>query len=283
MRQTFSVQLGAFMDALGMSEEPMGLMYTDRRPARGFTPRAQTPISQLAEQRAGQKDKAGEATMDWVSCMLGKLRRARRKKAPAYFDQEHYGCQGAAFFMGFKPWYEPFEPALVSTGIPGKFPGERYADSPETGKRFYDNFEPPAASGPVLIIQPLSLFREHEQPELVIMFPDFHPLIGLNALTVFLTGDMHAVRMPFGVGCCTVVSWPRKFLARGETCAVVGGYDINMIKYLKHGQLTYTVPYALFQSMVEKWPMAMPGTKAWKRLAPKRTKEAREGGPKRAG
>ncbi len=254
----FSEKMDEFLAALGLPEEPMGLVYTERRPEHGFTPRAQTPLSQLSRD--------GNGHINWNSCVLGKLRRARREKASAYFDEERYGCLGGAFFMGFKSWYEPFEPALLSTGIPGKIPGEHYVDSVESGERFYNDFEPPEATAPVLVIQPLSLFNEEERPELVIMFPDCKTLIGLNALTVFLTGDIHAVRMPFGVGCCTTISWPRKFMAQGKTCAVVGGYDINMIKYLKKGELTYTVPYGLFQNMVEKWHLAMPGTRAWKRL-----------------
>lgn len=257
----FSEQVDLFTAALGLPEEPLGLYYTDSRPAFGFSPRPQTPLSQLPKENDGN--------LNWTSCLLGKLRRARREKAPAFFDEERYGCSGGAFFMGFKPDYEPFEPALLSTGIPGKIPGERYVDSPETGERFYNDFQPLEASGPVLVAQALSLFQDEERPELVIMFPNRKSLIGLNALTVFLTGDMNAVKMPFGVGCCTTVCWPRKFLAQGKTCAVVGGYDINMIKYLKDGELIYTVPYGLFLNMVEKWHLAVPGTKPWGRLMDK--------------
>jgi len=128
----------ALMAALGTTEEPMGIFYTSEKPANGLCPRPQTPLHSLSEN--------GNGEINWNSCVLGKVRRARREKVPAYFDQEHYGCLGGAFFMGFKPCYESFEPALLSTGIPGKMTGEYYVDSPETGRRFYDGFEPPKAS-----------------------------------------------------------------------------------------------------------------------------------------
>ena len=254
----YTGKLRSFMDVLGIIEEPMGLFYTDKKPAAGFTPRKQVSLKLLPE--------ASDGEINWISCVLGIIRRARREKAPAYFNNEHYGCLGGAFFMGFKPYYEAFEPALLSTGIPGKMEGERYVDSPETGKAFYDAFEPPEATAPFLVIQPLSLFEKDEQPEHVIFFPNRKSMIGLNALTVFLTGDPDAVRIPFGMGCCGLITWPRKFLQQGKMRAVIGGFDINCLKYLKENELTYTVPFELFLEMLAKWPHSMLGTKAWKRV-----------------
>lgn len=259
-----SEKLELFMEALGITEEPMGIYYTDKTPATGFTPKKQISLSRLPEESDGE--------MNWISCVLGKIRRARREKAAAYFDQEHYGCLGGAFFMGFKSYYEDFEPSLLAAGIPGKMDGEQYVDSPEVGKAFYDAFKPPKATGSVLVIQPLSLFKENEQPELVVFFPDREAMIGLNALTVFLTSDPEAIQMPFGQGCCGLISWPRRLQQEGKTKAVIGAFDINCLKYLKNNELTYTIPFNLFLDMLEKWPRSLLGTKAWKRIKNSPTK-----------
>lgn len=248
----------AFLSALGLDEEPMGIFYTQNKPSTGFCPRPQTPLCRLSRESKGE--------VNWNSCVLGKVRRARREKAAAYFDQEHYGCLGGAFFMGLKPYYESFEPALLSTGIPGKMEGEHYVDSPETGKLFYEAFKPPQAPAPVLVIQPLSLFAKDQDPEIVVFFPDRNTMIGLNALTTFVTRSPDAIQMPFGVGCCTMISWPRKLLSQGKNQAVIGGFDLNCIKYLKKGEMTYAVPFALFKAMLELWPESVLGTRAWKRL-----------------
>ena len=253
-----SEKLKSFMEAIGIDEEPMGLFYTEDRPSKGFAPKAQMAIERLPEESDGG--------VNWSSCVLGKLRRARREKAAAYFDHEHYGCLGGAFFMGFKHYYEAFEPALLSTGIPGKMMGEQYVDSPETGRVFYESFKPPKATGPVLVIQPLSLFKKHEQPEIVIFFPNRKTLIGLNALTVYLTSDPEAVQVPFGMACCVMISWPRRFLSEGRTRAVIGGFDIHNLTYLKKNELTYAVPYELFLKMIDRWPESMLNTDAWKKI-----------------
>ena len=250
--------LAPFMGALGLDDAPLGIFYTDRKPASGFTPRPQKAI------RSDPGESDGE--INWTSCVLGKVRRARREKKAAYFDHTHYGCLGGAFFMGFKPYYEAFEPSLISTGIPGRFEGERYVDSPETGKAFYDGFEPPPATGRFLVIQPLNLFQGDDLPETVAFFPDRKTLIGLNALTTFVTRDPEAVRAPFGMGCCNLISWPRKLIRQGKQRAVIGCFDINCIKYLKREELTYVVPFDLFVKMVALWPDSMLGTRVWQRL-----------------
>ncbi len=248
----------SFMEALGLDEEPVGIFYTDKQPASGFAPKQQIALNRLP----GESD----GNVNWISCVLGKVRRARREKRAAWFDQEHYGCLGGAFFMGFKPFYEPFEPALLAAGIPGKMEGERYVDSAETGKAFYDAFAPPRADGRFLVIKPLSLFRDGEQPEIVVFFPDLQSMIGLNALTVFLTRDPDSVRVPFGMGCCAMISWPRNYRGRGKQRAVIGGFDVNCLKYLKKNELTYSVPFELYLKMAGMWPRSMLGTKVWKRL-----------------
>lgn len=249
--------LHALLDVLGMAEEPMGLFYTDTRPARGHAPKAQISLEKLSKEDTGE--------IHWNSCVLGKMRRARREQVPAYFDHEHYGCLGGAFFMGLKSHYAAFEPALISTGTEG-MEGERYVSSPEIGKAMYDGFQPPEATDACMVIQPLQLFGEREHPEIVVFFPDRAAMIGLNALTVFLTGDPDAVRMPFGMGCCSLVSWPRRYRAEGKMRAVISGFDINCLKYLKQNELTYAVPFELFLEMLEKWPESMLGTRAWKRI-----------------
>ncbi len=88
----FRKKMLSLMTALGLTEEPMGLFYTDQKPTTGYTPKAQTPLNRLESNEE----------INWTSCALMKIRMARRKKAAAYFDQEHYGCLGGAFFMGFK-------------------------------------------------------------------------------------------------------------------------------------------------------------------------------------
>lgn len=246
--------LKLFMEVLGLEEEPMGIHYTDKKPDEGYCPKEQIHLKTLAREPNGM--------LNWNACILAKVKIARVRKSVAYFDESHYGCLGGAFFMGFKKTYEPFEPQLISTGIPGQIEGERYLKSPEEGRRFYDAFKPPPASGSHLVVQPITRY-EKERPELVVFFVQNETLVGLNALTVFLTGEMNAVQTPFGVGCCGMISWPRKFLGEKKTRAVIGCFDVICRRYMKRNELTYTVPYDLFIQMVNQWKESVIGTKLW--------------------
>lgn len=252
--EEFRNNLENFLEALGLEEEPMGLYYTDEKPVEGFSPKRQASVKD-------QKDSDNE--MNWLSCVLSKVRRARLEKSAAYFDHEHYGCPGGAFIMGFKDTYAEYEPYLISTGIPGKMKGEQYVRSPEIGRQFYEAFNPPRASGRYLVIKPLSLFKKNERPETVSFFVNNEILCGLHGLAVFVTSDINAVQMPFGVGCCTLVSWPRIFSQKGEKKAVVGGFDATCRKYFRKDEISFSVPFELFLDMLQEWPQSVLSSIYW--------------------
>ncbi len=252
----FNKKLNIFMDELGLKEEPMGLFYSDKKPDKGFSPKQQTSLSKF--------EKEPDCNLNFLSCVMAKVKIARRQKTAAFFDESHYGCPGGAYFMGFKKDYEEFELNLISTGIPGQMEGERYVDSPETGRKFYEEFNPPAASAPYLVIKPLGQLN-NEEPELVTFFINNETLIGLNALTVFLTSDINAVYTPFGVSCCSMISWPRNLLKQGKTKAVIGCFDVTCRQYMNKDEVTYTIPYSLFLRMISEWQNSCISTTWWKR------------------
>ena len=256
----FKNDLKVFLDVLGLEEEPMGLYFTNKKPVKGFYPKRQT---------AADQQTSSSSEISWISCVLSKVRRARMEKSAAYFDNEHYGCLGGAFFMGFKKSYEEFEPFLLSTGIPGNLEGERYVKTPEVGQRFYETFDPPPASGKYLVIQPLSCFKKNERPELVVFFATNEIISGLHGLTVFLTSEIEAVQTPFGVGCCTLVSWPRKLLLKGEKKAIIGGFDATCRKYLRKDEVSFTISFELFLEMLDEWQESVLGTEYWSHVVKK--------------
>ncbi|HWQ10391.1 MAG TPA: hypothetical protein VN436_14825, partial [Holophaga sp.] len=90
--------LSGLCSALGLSEEPYGIVYTDAAPAAGFTPDPGPPLS-LDLERAGQVD--FREVFKNFSCVLGKLWLARKKRAAAWFEAACYGCPGGSFYLGF--------------------------------------------------------------------------------------------------------------------------------------------------------------------------------------
>ncbi len=91
-------RLTAFLEALGYSEQPFGMYYTETEPESGFVPKEGEPFSYEMEQR-GEVDFS--ALFRNFSCVMGQIRLARKKKTVAYFEASRFGCIGGSFYLGF--------------------------------------------------------------------------------------------------------------------------------------------------------------------------------------
>jgi uncharacterized protein (DUF169 family) len=252
--------LHGLLEALGGAEEPLGIFYTDTPPSAGSTPKAGTLPSAAAEAR-GEVDFG--ALFGNFSCVMGHVWRARRTRSAAYFDREHFGCLGGAFYLGFlKPQLEVIA-HYVSRGIPGVMEGERYLASPEEVRRFFELIDPRPAPARYCVFKPLSLFTEGEVPEVAVFFVRPEMLGGLHVLAAFVTGDPEVVASPFGADCSHVLTWPLHYLSRGHTKAVLGGFDPSARKYHRPDELSFAIPWGLFTEMVRRWPESFLTTHTW--------------------
>jgi uncharacterized protein (DUF169 family) len=249
-----------FLEILGLREEPLGLFYTPVAPAGGLAPQqAVLPTAEM--ETAGEVD--WETTWGNFSCIMGVLWRARKLGKPACFDQARFGCLGAAFFLGFlKPQLETIV-HYVSTGIPGVLEGECYLESPEVTRRFYETIDPRPAPAQFCVFKPLSQFAPEENPEVVIFFARAETIGGLNQLATFVTNDFEAVQSPFGAGCANIATWPLKYLERGQLKAVLGGWDPSDRRFLKPDEITFAVPYEMFERMVRRWRESFLARETW--------------------
>ena len=59
------------------------------------------------------------------------------------------------------------------------------------------------------------------------------------------------MQSPFGAGCSNIVTWPLKYLERGQLKAVLGGWDPSDRKFLKPDEITFAVPWEMFARMVD--------------------------------
>ena len=260
MRPESMKNLPAFLEVLGLDEEPMGIFYTDEKPEEGFTPKP-GPLP--------TRDSEMKNEIDWqqvfgqFSCAIGHIWRARKKKTAAYFDAERFGCPGAAFWLGFmKPQTETII-HYVSSGIPDRMKGERYCESPDALRRIFDLIDPETAPKRYWVFKPVSLFSADEDPEFVAFFSRPESLCGLHQLATFVTNDPEVVASPWGAACMGLVTWPLKYLARGETRAVVGGWDPSGRKFYKTDELSFTVPRDMFLRMLEHFDESFLTTKTW--------------------
>ncbi len=78
-------------------------------------------------------------------------------------------------------------------------------------------------------------------------------LAGLHQLATFVTNDFHVVESPFGSGCANMVTWPIKHLQEGKLKAVIGGWDPSERPFMKTDELSLTVPFAMYQLLLDGW------------------------------
>ena len=251
---------GAFLEALGYSEEPFGMFYTDTEPESGFVPKEGAAFSSDMEKR-GEVDFS--ALFENWSCVMGHIWLARKKKSAAYFEARRFGCIGGSFYLGFhKPQLE-FIAHYVSTGIPGHLNGERYLPSPEVTRRFFNELSPRQAPARFCVFKPLSLFKENESPEIVTFFARGETMAGLCTLATFVTEDFEVVASPFGAGCSYMVTWPLHYLKQGRMKAVIGGWDPSDRKFMKTDEMTFSIPYEMYLLFLEKWEKSFLLTDTW--------------------
>jgi uncharacterized protein (DUF169 family) len=252
--------LPQFLERLGLDEEPMGVYYSDEKPADGFSPK---PIDLPTREKEIKNEIDWQGVFSQFSCAMGHIWRARKKRSAAYFSAEQFGCPGGAFWMGFnKPQAETII-NYVSTGIPNWTEGEHYCDSPDELRRIFEYVDPRPAPKSYCIVKPLGNFTAFETPELVAFFTRPESLCGLHQLAAYVTNDPEVVASPWGAGCGSVVVWPLHYLSKGITKAVVGGWDPSARKFYKTDELSFTVPFQMFTDMLGRFEGSFLKTDSW--------------------
>ena len=244
-----------FLDHLGLSEVPFGGYYDNTKPEDAFGPKPGIPITRERE------DKGRIEMLEMLkhfSCVLGNIWLARKKHRAAYISMEEYGCPGGVFYCSMMKPNLRFIEHYVTTGFSDTpMHGERYLPSPEAMRKFLDKVDPRKAPAKYCIFKPLSLFTKSEEPEFVIFFARPEVLTGLFVQTTFTTGDVDCVASPFGAGCTNIIAWPLFYKEQGIDKAIIGGFDPSARKYMKTDELTFTVPWSLYEKMLASLPESM--------------------------
>ncbi len=273
MNQEIAKSLPQFLEVLGLDEEPMGIFYTDEKPADGFSPKS-TDLPTHEKEIKNEID--WQAVFAKFSCVIGNIWRARKKKTAAYFSAEQFGCPGGAFWLGFlKPQTETII-HYVSTGIHNRMEGEFYCDSPDSLRQIFEYVDPRPAAHKFCIFKFLSSFSDDENPELVTFFSRPEALSGLHQLATFVTNDPEVVVSPWSAACGSLVIWPLHYLSKGVNKAVIGGWDPSARKFFKTDELSFTVPFEMFTEMINRFDESFLKTKTWANVIKKinRSKKA---------
>ncbi len=235
----------ALCDLVGLHEAPLAFLYSDTEPS-GFRP----------------------SEGKWA-CVLAVMARARRGET-VYFDAEHFGCGGGGYYLGLCERSRDVE-YFVSTGIPGRMPGEHYKQSPELVRAALETYPVLPAQGRYAVVKPLAALAADETPEVVICLPTPDELCGLVMLAGFARSEDAAVA-PFASGCGSIIARPLLEAQRDQPRAVIGIFDPSSRLFLARDEMTFAAPRALWDEMLSHAGESFLRTETWakvrQRIAP---------------
>ena len=232
---------GKFYERLGLKEHPLAAFYGHRQPSDGVTVKEKGHV-----------------------CIVGLLSQARHQGKTVYFDAEHSGCDGGAFYLGLRPMSRPKIEYFLSCGIPGEMEGERYIKTPALAREYFAQVQPRKAPAPFAIFKRLDRLAPEEKPEVIVFFVPPDILSGLIVLTGFASERMDAIRVPFSSGCGAILSHPLKEAEKENPGAILGMFDISARPFVEPSILTLAMPTKLFLALLENQDESFLITKSWK-------------------
>jgi uncharacterized protein (DUF169 family) len=232
-----------FKGALGLTESPLGIYYTNDKP-EGVTPK---------EGLSG--------------CMIGLLQNARKKGKAVYFDKTHFGCPGGGYYMGFLEKARPDIEYFLSCGIPGELEGERYIKTPELARKYFGMMRPRPAPATYCVFKPIEAFqRGSVKPDVVAFFVSPDILSGLFTLTNYALETTEAVYSPFGSGCSTILTYPLREAEKESPRAVIGMFDVSARPMVEKEAVSFAIPYSVFLKLLENVSGSFLQTESWKKV-----------------
>lgn len=238
-----------FYHRLGLAEHPLGFFYSNEEPVPGIIPREKNH-----------------------TCIIGLLRQARQHGETVYFDEQHYGCEGGAYYLGFRAIPRPKIEYFLSCGLPGEMEGERYIKTPEIAREYFTSMKPRKAPAKYAIFKSLAKFTEKEEPEVIIFFASPDVLAGLVVLTGYATESREAIRLPFSSGCGSIVTHPLQEAEKEKPQAILGMFDVSARPFVEENILTLAMPTNLFLELLNNQEESFLITNSWKKIRERITK-----------
>ncbi|GAB4338594.1 MAG: DUF169 domain-containing protein [Candidatus Abyssubacteria bacterium] len=198
-------------------------------------------------------------------CMIGQLGLVRKGQTLA-FTRETIGCFGGVRNAGFPSETFPQFRFFLSCGIEGELEGERYKKTPELVDRYVEDMPVPPAKGMYIVFKRWDKIEEGDAPEVAVFFAPPDVLSGLFTLANFRAADPQAVITPFCSGCGSIISYPLAEREKKTPRAVIGMFDVSARPFVKEHILSFAVPMAKLNEMVEDMDQSFLITNSWKKV-----------------
>jgi hypothetical protein len=235
LRDTF---LSRWRQRFGSADLPIVFFYTD---TEDETPPAPTPSDHR--------------------CIIGPLAQVRNGRS-LRFHAGNCGCWGARRYLGFTQEVSPNFEYFLSYGIPGTLEGERYKKSPELVRAFMAKRPGFTAPARFIVFKRWDKLEAQDAPEGVIFFARPDVLSGLFTLANYDESE-DAVFSPFAAGCGTLVQHTYLESKRERPRAILGMFDVSARPYVPADVLSFAVPMAKFQRMIDNMEESFLITPSW--------------------
>jgi len=178
------------------------------------------------------------------------------------FSKETLGC--GKRFLGLDNGVRPHFNEFLSCGIPGQFEGEHYKQTPEIVNTWKESVPFIPSDKRYIVFKPWGTIDETDTPEVVVFFATPDVLSGLFTWAGFDESNSEAVAAPFGAGCASIVQYPLLESQKEHPRAILGMFDVSARPRVNHSVLSFAIPWAKFERMLEIAEQTFLTTQSWK-------------------
>lgn len=195
------------------------------------------------------------------SCLIAKLLQVRQGTS-LLFNAESVGCGGGRRYLGFAETINDRFAYFLSDGSDGGR-CERYKKTPALVEELMRSLPYLKPEGRNLVFKRWDKLEADDHPCAVIFFATPDVVSGLFTLAVFDNNRPDAVMTPFGAGCTSMVYYPYAEHLAGRRRAVLGLFDPSARKCVKDNLLSFSMPIAMFETMIDNMEQSFLITDAW--------------------
>lgn len=198
-------------------------------------------------------------------CLIAALTPVRQGQSLA-FGSLSIGCPGGRRYAGFSHEIRPDFEYFLSSGLPGKFEGERYKKSPELVREIVKNWPRFEAPGPYIIFKRWDKLEPEDEIDVIIFFSEPDILSGLFTLVNFDEALPQAVIAPMGSGCSSIITYPYLEKYSDRPRAILGLFDPSARLYTDRNELSLAIPVNKFKNMIENMEESFLITPTWRKI-----------------
>ncbi len=228
-----------------------------------YFPGVELPIIYYYTDKPGLEETNASQTID--RCLIGNLKRVRQG-FPFVYDAHTPGCSGGKRYTGFSHSLRPDFEYFLSCGIPGELEGERYKRDPALVSQYLLQHPPFEAPARYLVFKRWDKLDTFNTPLAAIFFATGDVLSGLFALANYDVAEPDGVVAPMGAGCASIIGYPLEQASMDKPRCVLGMFDVSARPHVGRDELTLTIPFLRFVTLVGYMDESFLITGSWEKV-----------------